>query len=91
MIIITDLPIDGDLDIHADIFALHRIQSGLIAQDVDAALVIGIAGAVAAMGPLALGLGAQFIKGVGVLRALGGDVSGAAMGTAAGEDVSGSA
>ena len=58
MIIITNLPIDGDLDIHADIFALHMIQSGLIAQNVDAALVIGIADAVAAVSPLALGLGA---------------------------------
>lgn len=91
MIIITNLPVDGNFDTHADFFALYGIQSGVIAQDVDTALRIGIAGAVAAMGPLALGLGAQFVEGVGVLGAVGGDVGGAAMGSAAGDDVSGAA
>jgi len=96
MMIITNLPIDGDFDTHADIFVLYMItQPGFIAQTVNAALRIGIAGAVCAVGsPLALGFGAQFVQGVGVLCAVGGDVGGAtaaATGTATGDDVGGAA
>ena len=55
MIIITNLPIDGDFDTHADIFVLYMVQAGFIAQNVNTALPIGIAGAVCAVSPFALG------------------------------------